>query len=200
MTTSRKKQPFDLVNGLKRARQREGQKRIKRYTQAQLAEDLGCEPQSVKNWEKGASLPHYDALKELCRVFDCGVDYLFMLSDFKRGSVTGLSEGAVQSLSSYAPNIAAILSLVLISPFFTDCLTNVEAAAAAGNEDERDSGILRAHKSFNHVIEHIIAAKKAAPGAGNTGDGQAEIEDCMYNLYLDSIIAQKRGLSNGKEK
>ena len=46
------------------------------YTQEQLADILGVSRQSISKWESDIAYPETDKLIELCKLFDCSMDYL----------------------------------------------------------------------------------------------------------------------------
>ena len=61
-------------------------KNVQRYrrrrglTQHQLARRIGVTYQAISKWENGRSTPDISLLPELCRVFDCRIDDLFVRS------------------------------------------------------------------------------------------------------------------------
>jgi transcriptional regulator with XRE-family HTH domain len=48
----------------------------KGLTQKQLAEKIGTKKQSISNWEKGVSVPHYNKLKKLEEILEESIEYL----------------------------------------------------------------------------------------------------------------------------
>lgn len=55
-------------------------RKIRNYSQAQLAKMLGVAQNTVSNWEQGKREPDYLTLKKLCYYLDCSLDYLLGLS------------------------------------------------------------------------------------------------------------------------
>ena len=51
-------------------------RRIKKFTQEELATRLGVTPQAISKWERGLSLPDLDLLNNLCTILNCSSDYL----------------------------------------------------------------------------------------------------------------------------
>ena len=49
--------------------------------QSDLAKIMNTKPQTISNWEKGISTPHYSKLKELESYFKKTIEYLF--SEYK---------------------------------------------------------------------------------------------------------------------
>ena len=48
------------------------------YSQAGLAELLGCGITAVQNWEAGRNLPNGDMAKKLADEYQCSLDYLYL--------------------------------------------------------------------------------------------------------------------------
>lgn len=56
-------------------------------SQAELAERLKIHQTAVSQWEKGRTSPSFDAIMEMCSIFDVRADYLLGRSD-ERGHFT----------------------------------------------------------------------------------------------------------------
>lgn len=46
-------------------------------TQDQAAEEIGCEPRSLRRYEAGKRLPRGDVVRRMMRVYDCEFAVLF---------------------------------------------------------------------------------------------------------------------------
>lgn len=53
----------------------------KKWTQKELAENIGQAQSTIFYWEQNKQEPTISALKRLCEVFDVSADYLLGLSD-----------------------------------------------------------------------------------------------------------------------
>ena len=51
----------------------------KGWTQARLAEEVGCLPKDVCRWEKGVHRPSVDSAVKLARALDCKIEDLFAI-------------------------------------------------------------------------------------------------------------------------
>lgn len=51
------------------------------FTQAELAETVGCTRTTVAKWEAGENLPRAKELRKLARLFNVSSDYLIGLTD-----------------------------------------------------------------------------------------------------------------------
>lgn len=55
----------------------------KDLTQKQLGEILGCSPGAIAHWETGNRVPSVDFLVTVANVFDCSLEYIMGVSDFR---------------------------------------------------------------------------------------------------------------------
>lgn len=78
-------------------------------TQAQLAEAIGVEPQSISDWETGRSQPTCENLAAICNA--CNVSSAFLLSERLRK--------AKGSLEADAEHLAAILGARRVAALLT---------------------------------------------------------------------------------
>lgn|GEM_PF-258661 len=50
----------------------------KEWTQADLAEALGCEPMTISRYERGSYAPGLEALEEMARALECSMESFFV--------------------------------------------------------------------------------------------------------------------------
>lgn len=55
----------------------------KDLTQAELANILGCSPGAIAHWESGTRIPSIDFLITVANLFDCTLEYIMGVSDFR---------------------------------------------------------------------------------------------------------------------
>lgn len=68
----------------------------RRWSQSQLARELGITRSSVNAWELGISVPSTQYMVELACLFGVSTDYLLGLEETAAISVSGLTEGDIQ--------------------------------------------------------------------------------------------------------
>lgn len=92
-------------------------RKLRKYTQDQLATALNVSRQLIINWEKptGTSTPSVNQLVGLCNVLDCSIDYLL-------GSVDTPEIGSISKAHHYSGIESEIIRYGLEHPDFLDCL------------------------------------------------------------------------------
>jgi transcriptional regulator with XRE-family HTH domain len=55
----------------------------KDLTQKQLGLMLDCSPAAIAHWERGARVPSVDLLITVANIFDCSLEYIMGVSDFR---------------------------------------------------------------------------------------------------------------------
>jgi len=63
-------------------------RKIKKYTQEDVAEKLNVSRQAVSKWESGQSVPDIYNCQELCRIYDISIDDLLQSDSMDLKSVT----------------------------------------------------------------------------------------------------------------
>lgn len=111
----------------------------KGYTQVEIAQKIGVDIKTYRNWEKGKTSPKYiELVYKLCELLGCEIDFIFDKIPFKNkelsnlGQLTGLNEKAIDNLCHLGKNeinfINALLSdyimLYNISMRFNNCIQN----------------------------------------------------------------------------
>lgn len=77
------------------------------FTQGELYEKISGnkESKTIRNWERGKTMPNVSDLLKLCEIFNCDCDYLLGRIDAKThdlefiSEMTGLTEGAIKILN-----------------------------------------------------------------------------------------------------
>lgn len=57
-------------------------------TAEELGKSVGLSRYAILYWEKGKNYPQVDVCLQLCKIFDCSMDYLLGLSDMRKPEVS----------------------------------------------------------------------------------------------------------------
>lgn len=92
-------------------------RKLRKYTQQELADAIGVKRQAIGNWEKETqkTLPSVENLIDLCKVLDCSLDYLL-------GSVDTPEIEPISKASHYSGISPEIIRYGIEHPDFLDCL------------------------------------------------------------------------------
>ena len=121
--------PSNSFVGPFKQRVAEARKR-KQLTQPQLAAALRTNPQSVSNWERGATVPRGDDIAELCRVLDVDARWLLGLP-VKRGAPTSARQPApssVPAVQAASPAATKIIKQLVGAANVPDLISALKAA------------------------------------------------------------------------
>ncbi len=106
-------------------------RKIKKLTQAQLAEKLGVSINAVSKWERGLNIPNVSLFKDLCNELDINVNELLYGEKIEKDKYVSCAEENLLILTSQIEkrkkilkNIQKILLLFAIILFISNMIFN----------------------------------------------------------------------------